>query len=198
MAALASFQLAGLPMRMARGDGLGVFDDVVVDRSARSRRPGSRASAGRLRGFAELVEFAIALPVGGDVAGVADGQDVEVGRVAEDIDDLEGGGLLALDAEGIDGIDDGDGLGLADLADEPQGIVEIAVDGDDVGAVHEGLGELAHRDFAGGQQDDAGDAGARGVGGGGGGGVAGGSADDRLGAVLDRLRYGHGHAAILE
>ena len=31
-----------------------------------------------------------ALPVGGDVARVADGDAVHVGRVAEDVDDLEG------------------------------------------------------------------------------------------------------------
>ena len=59
-------------------------------------------------------------------------------------------------------------------------------------------GEFAEGDFAGGKEDDAGDAGARGVGGGGGAGIAGASADDGLGAFLDGLREGHGHAAILE
>ena len=108
------------------------------------------------------------------------------------------GGLLALEAEGIDGIDDGDGLGLADLADEAQGVVEIAVDGHDLRAVHEGLREFAEGDLARGQKDDAGDAGARGVGGGGGAGVAGAGADHGLRAVLDGLGERHGHAAVLE
>ena len=47
------------------------------------------------------------------------------------------------------------GLGLAELAHEPQGVVKIAVDGDDLRAVHEGLGQFAEGDFARGQQDDA-------------------------------------------
>ena len=51
-----------------------------------------------LRGFAEAVKLFVAHPVGADVAGVADGQDVDVGRVAEHFDDLEAGGLLALKA----------------------------------------------------------------------------------------------------
>ena len=48
------------------------------------------------RGAAEVGVLLVAEPVGRDVAGVADRQQVVVGGVAEEVDDLEGRGLLAL------------------------------------------------------------------------------------------------------
>ena len=44
------------------------------------------------------VVLLVAHPVGGDVAGVADGKAVRVRRDAEGVDDLERGGLLAVAA----------------------------------------------------------------------------------------------------
>ena len=58
------------------------------------------------------MKLLVAHPVGADVAGIADRQDVDIRRIAEDIDDLKGGRLLPLKAERIDGIDDGDGYWL--------------------------------------------------------------------------------------
>src|SRR3712207_8921907 len=49
--------------------------------------------------------FRSALPVRGDVAGVADRQAVDVRGVAEDVDDLERGGLLPLDPVLVDAVD---------------------------------------------------------------------------------------------
>ena len=142
--------------------------------------------------------FAVADPVGGDVAGVADGQAVVVGGAAQGFDDFEGGGLLALQAVGVDGVDDGDRGVVGDFLDQAHAVVEVALDLDDDGAVHHGLGEFAHGDFTVGDEDEGGDAGAGGVGGGGGGGVAGGGADDGLGARFDGLGDGHAHAAVFE
>ena len=123
---------------------------------------------------------------------------MDIGRVAEGLDDFKRGGLLSFEAEGIDRIDDGDGLRLADLAHEPQCVVEVPFDGDDFAAIHESLREFAERDFSRRQQHDARYASTRGVGGGSGAGVAGACADDGLCALLARFADGHGHAAILE
>src|SRR5439155_120324 len=82
-----------------------------------------RGGAGRLeaqhlrelRSPAGVLVLPVALPVGGDVAGVADRDAVDVGGVAQHVDDLEGAGLLALDPVGIDRVDDGDGRPLAEV-----------------------------------------------------------------------------------
>ena len=141
---------------------------------------------------------AVAHPVGGDVAGVADGDAVQVRSVTQLIDDLKGGGLLAFQAVGVDGVDERDGLAVADGAGEGEGVVEAAVDGEDAGAVGDGLSELALGDGAGGDEDVDAQAVAGGVGGGGGAGVASGGAEDGLMAGLDRLGDGEDHAAVLE
>ncbi len=48
------------------------------------------------------------------------------GASPSSVDDLEGSGLLALDAERVDGVDDGDRRALAELADDRQRVVEVA------------------------------------------------------------------------
>ena len=131
-----------------------------------------------LRRPAELVVLAEAAPVGGDVAGVADGDEQVVGRVAEGVDDLEGGGLLPLDAVGVDGVDEGDGMDVGDGQRQLQRDVEVAVDGDDAGAVRDGLRQLALRDAPLRHEDVDLQAAVGGEGGGGGAGVAGRGAHD--------------------
>ena len=102
------------------------------------------------------------------------------GRLAELLDHLEGGRLLALYPVGVDRIDQLDRVLLGELADDRQGVVEVSLEGDDAGAVHERLGELADRDLA--LRDDhrAAQPGPGRVGGGAGRGVAGRGADHRL------------------
>ena len=78
-----------------------------------------------------------------------------------------------MNAEGVDGIHDGDVLGLADLAHDAQCIVEVALDGHYLRAVHEGLAEFAEGDLARRQEDHAGYAGACGIRGGGSGSIIG-------------------------
>ena len=117
---------------------------------------------------------------------------------AERLGDLEGGRLLTLDAELVDRVDERDRMLLGDCAHELQSAVEVAADRDHLGAVHQRLSELAHRDLALGHDHDAADPGARGVGGQRRGGVAGRSADHRLGAIAHGGRDRAGHAAVLE
>ncbi len=123
---------------------------------------------------------------------------MHVGSVAQHVDHLEGAGLLALDAERVDRVDDRQRSPLTQLSDDPEGVVEVAADLEDAGAVDQGLGELAEGDVAVGDQHGAGEAGACRVGGGRGAGVAGAGAHHGLRPVLDGLGDGQGHAAVLE
>src|SRR4051794_27574011 len=154
--------------------------------------------AGPARRAPEILVLGVALPVRGDVAGVADGQAVHVGRVTERLDDLERRGLLALDAEGVDRVHDRHAVDVAECTHDVEGLVEVPADLDDLRAVDERLRELAERDLALGDHDTTGDAGARGVGRGAGRGVAGRRADDDLGALLYGLGDRHRHPAVLE
>ena len=68
-----------------------------------------------------------AAPVGGDVAGVADGDAERVEVAFEVLVDLEGGRLLAFDAELVDGVDERDRVRVGQLAHERERVVEVAV-----------------------------------------------------------------------
>ncbi len=140
----------------------------------------------------------VALPVGRDVAGVADGQAVHVGRVAERVAHLEGGGLLAVDAVGVDRVDQRRRVVLRQRAAQVEAVVEVALHLQQLRAVNERLRQLAERDLALGHEDRAGQPALGGVGGGARAGVAGARADDGLGAGLHRLADRHRHAAVLE
>ena len=85
-----------------------------------------------------------------------------------------------------------------ELGEDADAAVEVGLELDGEGAVVHGLRELAPGDLAFGDEDDAAQAGARGVGGHGGGGVAGGGAGDPLEAALDGDGEGGGHAGVLE
>ena len=180
-----------------RGNGLRLLHDVVE----KNRRGTGRLESGharQLRGPAELVEFAVALPVSRDVAGVADRQNVDIRRVAQFLDDFEGRRFLSFDPERIDRVDDLETPVGAEFTHQPQGIIKVAADGDDFGPVNKSLEQFAGGDFSGGQQHGAGQVGTCGVSGGGGRGVAGRSANDRLGSALDGFGNGHRHPAIFE
>ena len=123
---------------------------------------------------------------------------MQIGCVAKLIDDLEGGGLLTLDAVGVDGVDEGDGMAVGELAGEGEGVVEGAVDGQDSRAMRDGLCELAFGDGAARNQDVDLESLAGGVSRGGGAGVAGGGAEHGFMAGLDGFGDGQDHAAILE
>ena len=112
--------------------------------------------------------------------------------------DLEGAGLLALDPELVDRVDQRDRVAGGEPADELQGDVEVAAQRDHPGTVHQRLGQLAGGDLAVGDDHRAAQPGPGGVGGRRGGGVAGGGAHDRPGALADGRRHRTGHAAVLE
>ena len=172
-------------------DGLGLRHRRAVHER---RRPlGLPAEHARARaGLAE------ARPVGGDVPRVADGDAERVEAVAELVDDLERGGLLALEPERVDGVDERDRMARGQLAHERERLVEVAAQRDHARAVHQRLGQLAGGDLAVGHDHGARQAGARGVGGGAGRRVAGRGADHRLGAVAHGGRDRAGHAPVLE
>ena len=120
------------------------------------------------------------------------------GRLAQLLDHLEGGRLLALDPVRVDRVDELDRVLVGELADDRQRLVEVALQGDHAGAVHQRLDELADRDLALGDDDGAAHAGLGGVGGGAGGRVAGRGADHGLGAGALGARDGDRHPAVLE
>src|SRR5581483_1998164 len=135
-----------------------------------------------------LVLF-VACPVGGDIAGVADREELMRGRIAELIAYLEGGGFLSRDAVGIDAVDEADSyrVALGEVADNLEADIEVADYLEHPRAVHHRLRKLAEGNRSLGNKDVGLESGASGVGGGGGGGVAGGGADDGAGAFAKRL-----------
>ena len=114
------------------------------------------------------------------------------------VEDLERRGLLALQPERVDRVHERDRAPLRELAHELERLVEVAAQRDHARAVHQRLGELARGDLALGDDHDAGQPPARGVGGGARGGVAGRGADERLGALAHGRGDRAGHPAVLE
>ena len=131
-------QDAGLPMRIAVAIVSGFVDRVPEhDRRGtggleaphprRARRDGGSSTPPDRRSGV----LGVAAPVGRDVPGVADGQDVDVGGVPERVDDLEGRGLLTLDRGRVHRVDELDGVGLGELARDGEAVVEVALDLDE-------------------------------------------------------------------
>ena len=85
-------QLAGLPMRMAVATVCGSATGLprTIGAAPAAWKPNMR---GRRSIFLACVIFAVALPIGGDVAGVAHRQEMEIGRAAQLVANLKGGGL---------------------------------------------------------------------------------------------------------
>ena len=157
------------------------------------------ADLGHAGDEAELVHLLEALAEGGGVGEVAAGDDDVVGHLpVELLEELEGGGLLAFEAVGVDGVEEVDREAADEVGEDADAAVEVGLELDGEGAVVHRLGELAPGDLALGDEDDAAQAGAGGVGGHGGGGVAGGGAGDPLEAALGGDGEGGGHAGVLE
>ena len=140
-----------------RRDGLGVVH--VVAEHERRGALGLEAEHPRRRlDEARAAVLAEAAPVGRDVAGVADRDGQVVGRVAEVLADLEGGGLLALDAVGVDGVHERQrmvGSGVSESSRTTRSASsKLPSTGDDAGARGLRLEELAGGDAAAGQDDD--------------------------------------------
>ena len=123
---------------------------------------------------------------------------MEIRSITQNLDDLESGGLLALDAVGVDRVDEVDRVVVRQFTSHLEAVVEVPLHLDELCAVGDGLSELAERDLALGHEHGSGEAGMGGIGRRAGGGVSGRGTDDRFRAVLGRLGHGHGHAAVLE
>ncbi len=166
------------------------------DRSRAGGLPTHHPRAGvRLPGIQIFTE---PTPVGRDVPRVADRQEMEVRRITQRIADLEGRRLLTLDPHRVDGIHHLDQPRLAQLAHDPQGIVEIAADGHRRRPVHQRLSQLAQRDLTLRQQDDALQPGTGRIRRGRGRCVPRRGTHHRLRSTLQGLRDGHGHSPVLE
>ena len=156
----------------------------------------------------QIVQAQEALHDGGDVAGVADGHhhDLAGEIVVEPLGDLVGVGLLAPDAPGVLGVEQGHLVVIRQGLHHLHAVVEDPGDLQDPGAAAQGLGQLLRGDLAVGQEHRRGHLVAQvgGVEGRGGGGVAGGGADGQhlagpgLAHQVVEVAQGRGHAPVLE
>ena len=140
----------------------------------------------------------IALPIGGDVSGVADRDAMQIGSVAERVDDLHRSRLLSLDPIGIDRVDEGKRQPFSQLLSKSQRIVEVTVHGKYASAVGCGLSQLALRNPTFRHQHKRPQAATSRIGGCRSTGIAGRRAEHGRGALLHRLGDSHDHSAILE
>src|SRR6266699_905699 len=99
--------------------------------------------------------LAVSRPIRSDVSGVANRQQVKIGRFVHFIDNLERRGLLSRDPVWIDGIYNGEIAAFAELAHDSQGGIKIAIDRDDSCSVNEILQQFPGRDFSCRQKYDA-------------------------------------------
>ena len=177
--------------RLRLGDGRAVDDGRGAGGlEAHHRRPAS--------GRAILVILLEPLPIGGDVPRVPHGDEERVGRLAQCVHDLEGRRLLAFDAVRVQRVHQRNGVPGGHVADDVQGLVKVAVEGDELRPVGRRLGELARRHFAFGHDDDGAQAVAGRVGRRRGAGVARRGADDGGRARFHGLRECDDHAAVFE
>src|SRR3954466_13530718 len=90
----------------------------------------------------------VAEPVARYVAGVTHRHAMDVGRTLEEVADLERGGLLPLETERVDAVDEGDGKAFRKISRELERCVEVAFNLDHPRAVDERRRHLPHRDLA--------------------------------------------------
>ncbi len=102
-------------------------------------------------------DFGVALPVCGDVPRVANGQGMYRRCGAEVRNNLEGRGLLRLDAVRIHGVHESYVEFIGEVAHDSKSIIEVPIDRDDRCAVRDCLGEFAGGDLARGKNNDAAD-----------------------------------------
>lgn len=147
----------------------------------------------------DLLELHACLVDGPDVGGVAHGQDDPVRNVVSElVHDLEEDGLLSLGPVRVDGVEQIELLLLGHPPRESQSVIEVAVDGQDLGSEEQGLGQLAHGDLPRRKEHGALHAclgrirrESRGR-------VTGGCASDDLGSELVGAGDPDGHSAVLE
>src|SRR5947209_4655923 len=87
-------------------------------------------------------------PVGGDVASVPDWDAQRLELAVQVVEQLERRRLLTLDTELVNGVHERNRLAVGQLAHEPQGLVEVALQRYDPSAVHQRLRKLAGGNLA--------------------------------------------------
>src|SRR5207237_6161968 len=110
---------------------------------------------GPLAGEAPPGRLDEAPPVGGDIAGVADWDEKGVGGVPEGLADLESRGLLTLETVWIDAVHERGLALIGERTDNRQRRIEGSAHRDHLGAVGDGLRQLAGRDLTGREYDRA-------------------------------------------
>ena len=129
-------------MRIALAIVSGFATGCAVRPAAPRPRPGSRTCRGR------DVHLAEALPVRGDVAGVADRDAERVERPPSASRISNAAVFCPSSRNGLTELTSAIGWRSAELAHELQRLVEVAAQRDHARAVHQRLGELAGRDLA--------------------------------------------------
>src|SRR3954468_10235079 len=124
-----------------RGDRLRALDRMTLDQ----RRSPCRLKAVENWSGLRLAESP---PPRRDVPRVADRDRERARGLAEFLQHLERSRLLALDAVRMDRVDEFDRVTIRELADDPQGVVEVPAQGDHPRAVHERLRQLADGDLS--------------------------------------------------
>ena len=138
------------------------------------------------------------------VTEVSTGDDDVVGNLpVKLLEDLDGGGLLSLEAKGVEGVRQVDGELRGHLANQAHAAIEVGVDGHHERPVSDGLHELRQGDLVRGKEHDGRDARGSRVRREGGGGVTSGRASDgreRLALLPHPVHLGHerGHTEVLE
>ena len=122
-----------------------------------------------------------------------------VGRLPVELfEEFDGGGFLAFETIGVDGVEQVDGPALDEFVQHFYAAIEVGAELASDGAVVERLRELTPGDFAVGNEDEAAHAAAGGVGSHRGRGVAGGGAGDPAETFLAGEGGGGGHARVFE
>ena len=92
-----------------------------------------------MAGFPVFVE---AHPVGADVAGIPHGNAEPIGGFAQGIHHFKGCRFLPLEAIGVHRIHQGDRVLICYVANNGEGGIEVALDGNHLGSIKQGLGQF--------------------------------------------------------
>ena len=130
-----------------RRHGPGVRDGLAGDDGGRPVGLGSH-HPWQASGATGCVILPEALPVGGDVASVADRQQQVIRSLAQRIDHFVRSRLLTLDPMRVDRIHERHRIAVAQLTHGLERLVEATFDRNDLGAVHEGLRQLVEGDLS--------------------------------------------------
>ena len=92
--------------------------------------------------MARLSVFIEAHPIGADVAGIPHGNTQPIRGLSQGIHHLEGCRFLALQPIGVHRIHQGDRVLICNIANNGEGGIEVALDGNHFGSIKQGLGQF--------------------------------------------------------